>query len=304
MRVLVVGASGYLGTHVVRHARAAGMDVVTAGRAAQDHSMDQIVLDHVVMDLVVDPEHAAEVVAAVAPDAIVHCAGATGGSAEMMAEANISGVFGLLAAIADARFAGRLVHLGSAAEYGRTPVGSSVAETAEPRPVSVYGATKLGGTRLVELARRRGADAVVLRVFNPLGRGTPHTSLPGRLVAEVRRAVADGGPIRLGPLGAARDFVDVRDVAEAVVAAVTAASIPSPVLNVGSGRGVAARVLVSELLEISGCTSEVTEDSQGSSRSAEVPWQQGDVELAARELSWKPAHGLRETLEDWWRDPR
>ena len=143
------------------------------------------------------------------------------------------------------------MHLGSAAEYGPGEPGTAVAESAPPRPASAYGATKLAGTRLVELGRAAGLDAVVLRVFNPVGPGAPDGILPGRLVSEFRRALADGSEVQLGPLDAVRDFVDARDVADAVIAAALAGrapgrggqpdgssgGLPEAVINVASGQG-------------------------------------------------------------------
>jgi nucleoside-diphosphate-sugar epimerase len=295
MRVLVIGADGFLGTHVVRRARHAGMEVVTADRRADGAS------EHTV-DLANGPLPLAALLDALAPDGVVNCAGATAGSAEELTEGNVSAVFNVLVAMDEARWHGRFVHLGSGAEYGRTPVGSSVDEGAPARPVSIYGATKLGGTRLVEFARRHGHDAVVLRVFNPLGVGAPEAGLPGRLVAQVRRACVDGDPIHLGPLDAVRDFIDARDVGDAVVATMVSSGARSAVLNVGSGHGVPARAIVDELLAISGCASEVVLDEPGSSRSADVPWSQADVRRAEREVGWKPQHDLHATLSDWWRE--
>nr|WP_322975329.1 NAD-dependent epimerase/dehydratase family protein [Actinacidiphila bryophytorum] len=66
--------------------------------------------------------------------------------------------------------AARLVQLGSAAEYGPGVPGTALAESAAARPAGVYGATKLAGTLAVAGS---GLDAVVLRVFNPVGAGAP-----------------------------------------------------------------------------------------------------------------------------------
>jgi NDP-hexose 4-ketoreductase len=194
----------------------------------------------------------------------------------------------------------RLVQIGSAAEYGRTETGVPVAESARPQPASVYGVTKLAGTRLVELARAAGLDAVVLRVFNVVGAGAPEDGLPGRAVAQLRRAMARGADVRLGPLGAVRDFVDARDVADAVLAAVTAPELPHSIINVGSGRGVAARALVEELLAVSGYRAAVHEDAAGSSRSAALPWMQADISRARQDLGWQPSRDLKASVSDLW----
>jgi nucleoside-diphosphate-sugar epimerase len=164
----------------------------------------------------------------------------------------------------------------------------------------MYGATKLAGTRLVELARTAGLDAVVLRVFNPVGPGAPQSSLPGRLAAELHRARADGTEVRVGPLDTVRDFVDPRDVAGAVLAAVAAAALPHPVINIGSGRWVPVRAMVKELVAVSGSAVTVHEDEPGPGRSADIPWQQADITRALEDLAWRPRRGLAVSLADLW----
>jgi nucleoside-diphosphate-sugar epimerase len=296
VRLLVLGASGFLGRHVRRKAEAAGVAVVTAGRAALPGSPG-----HRQVDLAADgPASIAEMIASVAPDAVVNCAGATTGGPEVLTPVNITGTYALVRAMLLAGTPARLVHLGSAAEYGLAEPGVPVTESAPPRPAAAYGATKLAGTRLVELGRASGLDAVVLRVFNPVGAGAPGSGLPGRLAAELRRALADGTDVRLGSLDAVRDFVDARDVAAAVLAAAAAPALPHAVLNVGSGVGVPARTLVKELIAITGYAGAVHEDAAGSARSPDKSWQQADIARAGMDLGWRPRHDLAASLTDLW----
>ena len=230
----------------------------------------------------------------------MNCAGATVGTPETLTAANMTGTYTLTKAMLLARRRPRLVHLGSAAEYGRAEPGVPVSELVTPRPGAIYGATKLAGTRLVELAAAAGLDAVVLRVFNPIGPGAQQASLPGRLTAELRQAAWRGTDVRLGSLDAVRDFVDVRDVADAAFAAAAAAALPHTVLNIGSGRGVPVRAMVKQLLAISGCTSAVHEDTQGPERSPDIPWQQADISRAVADLAWTPQRELVTSLTDLW----
>jgi NDP-hexose 4-ketoreductase len=297
MRLLVIGASGFLGAHVRRRACAAGLDVITAGRSALPDSPG-----HQLADLAADdPARLAAMLAKVAPDAVVNCAGATAGHPGALVAANVNGTYALAKAMLLAVIPARLVHLGSAAEYGHAEPGVPVTERAAGRPAGMYGATKLAGTRLVDLAAAAGLETVVLRVFNPVGPGAPETSLPGRLAAGLRRALADGTEVRLGSLDAVRDFVDARDVADAACAAVTAAALPHPVLNIGSGRGVPVRAMVNGLAAAAGYTGAVHEDAPGSSRSAEIPWQQADISCAAQDLGWRPRRDLATSLADLWK---
>jgi len=314
-RVLVIGASGFLGAHVRDRACVAGMDVVTAGRRELPDSRS-----HCRIDLSTeDPARLATTLAAVNPDVVVNCAGSTSADVGTLAAVNITGTSVLVRAMRMTGRLIRLVHLGSAAEYGPSEPGTAVAESAPARPAGAYGATKLAATRLVELARLTGLDAVVLRVFNPVGPGAPDTILPGRVVAELRRALTGGTDARLGPLDAVRDFVDARDVADAAIAAVQAAALPAGVINVGSGIGVPVRTLVKDLVAISGYEGPVHEDSGGSPRSAAgrsgaersgaqwsgaLSWQQADIGRARRDLGWRPRHDLRTSLADLWEDCR
>ena len=297
MRLLVLGGSGFLGGHVRRRARAAGLEVVTAGRSGLPDSPG-----HRVVDLAADdPARIAAMLAEVSPDAVVNCAGATAGRPETLVAANVNGTYALVKAMLLAAMPARLVHLGSAAEYGRAEPGIPVSERAAPRPAGLYGSTKLAGSRLVDLAAAAGLESVVLRVFNPVGPGAPRTGLPGRLAAELRQAAAHGTDVRVGPLDAVRDFVDARDVADAAVAAAAATRLPRPVLNIGSGRAVPVRAMVNELLAISGCAATVHEDAAGPARSAEVPWQQADISRAAADLGWQPRRDLATSLADLWK---
>jgi nucleoside-diphosphate-sugar epimerase len=77
-------------------------------------------------------------------------------------------------------------------------------------------------------------------------------------------------------------------------------ALPHPVVNVGSGHGVPARTLVDELLSIIGYAGEVHEDTPGSTRSADVSWQEADVTQARQDLSWLPRRTLTTSLTDLW----
>jgi NDP-hexose 4-ketoreductase len=294
MRVLVIGAGGFLGAHVRRAALGAGFEVVTAGRSPLVSSPR-----HYRIDLgTVTAEALTELIDRLAPQAVVNCAGAIEGDARALAMTNVDGVTALVRALVNSRI--RLVHLGSAAEYGPGLPGVPVSEWMSPQPIGEYGLTKLLGTQMIEHARVDGLDGVVLRVFNPVGAGAGRSGLPGRAAAALRAAVAAREDLRLGPLDAVRDFVDARDVADAVLGAVTADWLP-PVLNVGSGRGLSCRHLVKELLSVSGASCAVREDGNGSARSAGVSWQQADLTLITDVLQWRPRRDLADAVAELWR---
>jgi nucleoside-diphosphate-sugar epimerase len=283
VRLLVLGASGFLGRHIADAARAEGIEVVTHERRVLDLAVGGIDLlrSHIV---------------GVRPDAVVNATGATHGTDEELIAGNATVVERLLAALSGGRM--RLVQLGSSAEIGPSTPGVPIGEEAEARPVTVYGRTKLAATQAVCAAT--GVDAIVLRVFNPVGAGMDVTTLPGRAARQLHRALAAGDDhVELGPLDDWRDFVDARDVAAAVLAAASAAP-GERLFHIGSGTATQARDLVRRLAAIAGFGGRIEEVSAPSARSSAVPWQAADIRRAGAVLGWRPAHALDEALAALW----
>ncbi|MFF3286833.1 NAD-dependent epimerase/dehydratase family protein [Streptomyces sp. NPDC003023] len=289
MRILLLGSTGFLGSHTAGRLRALpGVRLLLGGRAPASDPRT---------DLTADAEDLSSALRRAEPDVVVNCAGLVSGSAVRLTDVNARGPAALCEAMRDTVPSARLVHLGSAAEYGPSAPGEPVTESAATRPLSPYGATKLAGTVAVTSS---GLDAVVLRVFNPVGPGAPASGLPGRLTAELRRAGADSATVRVGDLSAHRDFVDVRDVADAVAAAATARRRLPPLLNIGSGRATRVRELADLLVRTAGFGGSLDEAGDGSARSPAVPWQSADISAARAALGWQPRRGLPESVGDLW----
>ncbi|MBK3576906.1 NAD(P)-dependent oxidoreductase [Streptomyces sp. MBT65] len=288
MRILVLGSTGFLGRHITEHLRAlSGVQVLRAGRSpGADLRVD--------LTTATVPALAADL-HTLAPDAVVNCAGAVGGGPLLLAETNARGPAVLCEALTAAGLPVRLVHLGSAGEYG-TNAGQPLGEGSATSPQGTYGATKLAGSLTVAEA---ALDAVVLRVFNPLGPGSPGTSLPGRLADELLRAGPDG-TVRVGDLSAYRDFVDARDVAHAAALATTAHGPLPRILNIAGGSATRVREVAEGLVRISGFHGRIDENGTGSARSSAISWQQADITAAGTALGWRPGRTLATSLADLW----
>lgn len=285
-RVLLLGATGFLGRHARAALEAAGDEVVTAtgGTGSTGRRLDLV------------GDDLAAFVGEARADVVVNCAGRTHGTFRELESANVTLVERLLDAIAGS--SARLVHLGSAAEYGPSRGDRPTREGDPARPNADYGLTKLRGTELVQAS---GRDATVLRVFNPVGAGMRPDSMPGSAARRIAEALAVGADtITMGDLSARRDFVDARDVGEAVVAAARVAA-PPPIVNIGSGRAVASRALVDELAAVAGFGGVIREEGASSPRSASVDYQCAAVDVAREHLGWEAHRTLRESVTELWR---
>ena len=299
-RALVLGACGYLGSHVVDTLHAQGYDVVTADRSAP-------VDDHPIrMDFLLDDVRSLTVaIGRLRPDVVVNAMGLTAGSTADMVDANVILPARVLAAVGAAAPWARTIHLGSAAEYGPTRrngngTAQPVAEEAACEPTSGYGMSKLAGTRLLlSTGRDLGLAVVVLRVFNPVGPRAPASSLAGRAARLVHAAGRSDDPapvVHMAPLDAHRDWVDAGDVADAVYHAARTAGAAGRVFNIGSGRAVPARDLVRLIAAGFGSAITIREDGGPPPRPADVSWQQADIGRAERELGWRPRTPLTDSV--------
>lgn len=290
-RVLLFGSAGYLGGHV---RRALAGDARISTLTCTDIEQYDLVAGGMadLVDLVRDA----------APDAVVMCAGALGGTGYELVLANTAATAKLIDAVAAAAPGARLVRLGSAAEYGPVPHGHRTTEDDPTAPVGAYGVSHLAATTLLRLAGEEGrVDGVALRVFNPIGPGGKGGNLLARASQLIAEALETGaGHITMGPLGAYRDFVDVRDVASAVLAAVVTPRLRHRIFNVGSGQAVASRYVVELLAQAADFHGEIREAGGGSQRSAAVDWACADITRAAADLGWTPVHGLAASTKAIW----
>ncbi|MFJ2399201.1 NAD-dependent epimerase/dehydratase family protein [Streptomyces sp. NPDC087843] len=303
-RVVVLGATGFVGRHAGAALEAAGHEVLAVARqAAKTPASWQFCP----MDLVKDgPAALTRLIDAERPVAVVNAAGvAWSSSVGVMRQGNQLLVEQLLAALDAASWQPRLVHLGSVHEYTPQPAGVLLAEDSPTRPATDYGQSKLLGSQAVLRSAREGrTNAVVLRLSNVIGAGIPPGSLLGRVAQQLLVRPAPEGPVtvQLSPLRSSRDFVDAKDASEAVVAATRTPRARGRVVNIGSGTSLHVRTVVDRLIAASGRAVRLVEDTGGTVRpAADADWMCVDVTAARELLGWSPRRGLEEAVRDLWK---
>jgi UDP-glucose 4-epimerase len=291
--VLVTGASGFLGRHLVRHLDALGAHVHAVARPGTPPRSTGAVRAWHDADLG-DADAVAAVVRRVRPAAVVHLASEVSGDrsgdrAVPMLEANTRAAVGVMTA-ARAEPGCRVVLAGSIEE----PRGD------EP-PVSPYAAAKAATTGYARLFHaQEELPVTVLRIAMVYGPDQPDTA---KLVPHVCRSLVRGRVPALGSGTRGVDWVHVDDVADALVRAAVAPDAPGHVLDVGSGRAVTIADVVRELAGLAGYDGPLGLGAREDRSDERV--QVADPEPAARVLGWRARTALRDGLAatlDWYRE--
>ncbi|MEU1213470.1 NAD-dependent epimerase/dehydratase family protein [Streptomyces sp. NPDC005791] len=303
---VVIGGTGFVGRQVCETLGRAGLDVVSMSRGTPGSAPPG---RHVLMDITAGPTTAAAaVLASYRPRIVVNATGGIWGlSDEQMRSAITTPTERLVKVLELLPQRPRLVHLGSVLEYGPLPWGASIGRDTVPRARTPYARAKLAATEVVRVAAARGRlDAVVLRLANVAGPGSPPRSLLGVVAEQLSRARSEGVEpvVHLGRLTAHRDYVDVRDVAEAVRAAASVSSGAASLeaIPVGSGEAVPVRTLVRLLIERSGIDARVVERAAPvrAGGVAAEEWAQVDTGVAWDLLRWRPRRRIEESVDAYW----
>lgn len=292
---MVLGGSGALGSRVCQEFAAAGCSVLSVSRSGARAPWWPSSIDSTALDLTaVDTGGLRRTLAGA--DVVVNASTVVWRTTEeAMRALHVEFVDRLVEVLAGPR--PRLVQLGSSYEYGPGAVGVSTTEDDPLAPTSFYGVTKRHSTETVRRAAlEHGVDGVVLRVANVAGPGAGGNSLPGKVA---RQLAAGERQLRLSPLTCWRDYVDVRDVVDAVVAAATvpAADVSGQVFNIAGGTATAVLDLVHRLIALSGVPARIVELA-GRSVLEPMPWQQLDISRARHLLGWQPTRNLDDSLTD------
>lgn len=297
--VAVLGATGCVGRHVCAAFAARGHEVVAVARREAHVPGARRFL---ALDLAAGTGgELARTLAAAGAGTVVNATLGWGRTEDEMAHSNVRPVRRLLDALRRMPAPPRLVHLGTIHEYGPLPYGSAVDERAEPHPASLYARSKVTASRMVLDALHAGeVPGTVLRLTNTVG---PHPALEsffGALAVRLRRAGPDE-TLEITIADARRDYVDVRDAADAVVRAADGTGT-EPLLNIGRGEAVPIQTLVRALVAASGrAPSAVREHASGvRSRSGGSDWIQVDTARARRTLGWRPRYTVDQSMRAMW----
>lgn len=314
-RILLTGAGGFVGRHLLPVLRAAlpGARLVAAtrrdgeaGSAGVPGADETVTLDLLSADL-------RPTIRVLAPDAVVHLAaqasvGASFHDPRLTWRTNLDGTLALAEAILAERPAARLLHISSAEVYGLSfRAGAPLNEDAPMRPANPYAASKAAADLAVGEMALRGLDAVRLRPFNQTGPGQSADYVVAAFARQV--AMVEAGQqepvLRTGALDRWRDFLDVRDVCTAYAAALTRPElVPGTVINLATGTPRRVGDILDGLIERAGLQGVRVEAEAARLRPTDLERTAGDVTAARALLDWRPATPWQRTLDDMLADWR
>ncbi|MCJ2034757.1 NAD(P)-dependent oxidoreductase [Methylobacterium sp. J-068] len=291
-RVLVTGATGFVGRHVVPALAALGFEVHGVGRSPRDgarfHAADLLV-----------PEARRALVAHVRPSHLLHLAWDAEPGRYWTSAANLDWVAASLdlARLFAAQGGRRFVGIGTCAEYAWG--AARLDEAATPcRPATLYGAAKDGTHRiLAAYAGTQGLGLAWGRLFYLYGPGERR----GRLVPDAIRALTAGTPFPTSDGYQRRDYLHVADAAGAL-ATLLASDVTGPV-NIGSGTAIPVRTLLDGLAARIGGADRLIYGARPLGP-GEPPVIEAETRILNDAVGFRPAYGWAEGLDDtvaWWR---
>jgi GDP-4-dehydro-6-deoxy-D-mannose reductase len=308
MRVLILGATGFVGRHLLAECRSRGDEIVATYRVGETIP-ESTGADWLPVDLLEEPTIRRAVEAA-RPEGVVHLAAQA--SVALAHEdpfgtfrVNAEGSYRVLHAVSELARRSRVILVSSAEVYGKVaPEDLPVTEEHPMNPRTPYGVSKTcAEIAACQAVEAWGIEVVRVRPFNHVGPGQRTGFVApdfASQVASIERG--DCEPVlRVGNLSSRRDFTDVRDIARGYRDALEGARAGSA-YNLCSNTAVAIEEIVSFFVSRSSAPIEIRQDPKRV-RPVEVLEIRGVALRAERDFGWEPKisfeQSLAEVLEEW-----
>jgi UDP-glucose 4-epimerase len=302
MSVLVTGATGFIGSHVVRALVASGRNVhalvrKSASLEALEDCKDSI---HIHVGDVTDSAEVEQCFNAAEPEIVFHLAADTtarhadGGleGIDRSIEVNLRGTLNVVCAGARAKSRVRkFIRAGSIGEYGTASVPFD--ELDRERPISPYSASQVAATQFCQaLQLQVQFDLVTVRpalVYGP-GQGQ------GFFIPQLIRSCLEGTDFEMTEGSQKRDFVYVGDVVKGLLLAASCDGLGGEILNLATGEGHALANVASLVRELTGSSIQIKRGARPPSVSDPRDLISSTTHAAAL-LGWRAEVGLKEGLQ-------
>ena len=305
-KVLVTGASGFVGTNLVRRLVREDYEVHIFTRASSNKWRLRDVMSKLT-DYTVDlleENKLKDVIKKIKPEIIFHLAAAgfhsgTHFPENKLIETNFLGTVNLIHACNDIDYK-CFINTGSSSEYG--PKNHPMKETDVCEPINMYGITKCAATLYGQsIAKTNNKPVVGFRLFSPFGAYDDKT----RLIPYTIINALQNKDLNLANPKAVRDYIHIEDILDLYMKSIERAyELKGEVFNVGSGSQTTIHYVVNKIMELTQSKSSVNWGSV-KERSYDTEIWAADIEKTSKFFDWKPVYNIDEGLKktiSWFRN--
>jgi len=303
MQVLVTGAQGFAGQHLIT-------ELLQAGHTPYGFDLQPSAIlpeSRFFTGDLCDPEGMLQLIRTIQPDACIHLGGIAfvpvgWSDPQLVFSVNLIGTVNLLEAIRSVSPATRTLIVSSAEVYGREPCNELLPEDTPLAPANPYAASKMGADLTALLyARRYDMPIMTARPANHIGPRQSTSFVASSFAHQLAQiALQDKPPLMtVGNLDSERDFTDVRDIVHAYRLIIEKGQAGTA-YNISSETPVTIRTILDQLCRIAGITPDIKVD-QARWRPADSLPLLGTQRLRSH-THWAPRISLAQTLQDIYQD--
>lgn len=312
MRILIIGAAGFVGGHLINYLNSVEDGPLYVTRLPNEFIENANIKEgcNLVLD-VCDENQVENLLRVVKPEYIFHLAAQSSVSLSWKEPAltykvNVVGSINILESIRRLQLKSRILIIGSAEEYGQVKLKElPISEDTKIMPSNPYAISKVSQEMIsLMYVETYAMDIVMVRAFNHIGPGQSPVFVISDFAKQIAEIESGKQEPRLlvGNLDAKRDLSDVRDIVRGYWALMQK-GIKGEVYNIGTGVSYRIMELLETMIDMSSCKIEIIVDPK-KFRPSDIPELRANITKITRDVMWEPKISISTSLKDildYWR---
>lgn len=296
-KILVIGASGFVGPYLCKNLIDNGYDVFGSKLESQKQNFNGQCVDLNILN----EDEIIKTIDEIKPDYIIHLAAQSSvklswDNPSLTFNINVIGIINIFEALRKLNLRPRILIVGSSEEYGKVNK-NLIDENIETDPLNFYALSKVTQEKIALIYHKNyGFDVICARSFNHIGPGQSTqfvVSNFAKQIVDIEKTNKDGN-IYVGNLSAKRDFSDVRDIVNAYRLLIEKGQ-SGQLYNVGSGNSIEISEILSKLISLSKAKINVVID-KNRFRPIDTPEIKANINKLKNDTRFKAEHNIDETL--------